>query len=148
MYIFLSRRKKRKGFLKQNDEKLRYAIVDYHSSLWCYFQILDFYCTVILFEKSRLVLILVRHSLEVGCILLNNQHTKKWNKMRFCDPFGNELKFILTAKFLAVDPIYNLFHFLILIETHGLQLNLEDEERCIARLLSFYPSHHFLLLLA
>ena len=42
--------------------------------------------------------------------------------MIFCDPFGNELKFILTHEFLAVDPIYNLLQFLIIIETHGLQL--------------------------
>ena len=78
-------------------------------------------------------MILVRHSLEVGCIILNNQHSKKWNKMRFCDPFGNGLKILLIAKFLAMDPIYNLLKFLILIETHGLQLNLKDEKSCMLK---------------
>ena len=77
MYIFLSKRNKAKGFLKQNDETLRYAIADYHSSLWWYFHILDIYCTLSLLVKSRVVLILVRNSLEVGCIILNNKHTKK-----------------------------------------------------------------------
>ena len=76
MYIFLPKRKKGKVFVKKNDEKLRYAIVDCHSSLWWYFHILDIYCTLSLLVKSRVVLILVRNSLEVGHIMLNNRHTK------------------------------------------------------------------------
>ena len=125
MYIKLSRRKERKGFLKQNDEKLRDAIAYYHSSLWCYFQILDFYCTLSLLGKSRLVLILVRNSLEVGCIILNNQQTKKWNKNEILWSICKWVKNSFNCQIFSCDPIYNLFQYLIPIEKHDIQLNLE-----------------------